>query len=55
MYVTGYKLSSGGYRMHSPNFPYLSTVYIGYSLEGMKKKFRKDHNLKYKHITWIIV
>ena len=44
-----------GYKMHAPVFPYLSTHYIGYSLEGMKKQYRRDHGLRYKHIEWIIV
>lgn len=55
MYVTGCKLSNGGYRMHSPEPPYQSTVYLGYTLEGMKRKYRRNHNLKYKHIIWVIV
>ena len=56
MYVTGcYNKEHGWYTMHSPKFPYTSNVYIGYTLEGMKKKYREDHNLKGKHIEWIIV
>ena len=56
MYVTGcYNKEHGWYTMHSPKFPYTSTVYIGYTLEGMKKKYREDHNLKGKYIEWIIV
>ena len=41
--------------MHAPEFPYLTTLYIGYSMEAMKKKYRQDHGLKYKRIEWIIV
>lgn len=52
--VTGWKTKQG-YKMHAPAFPYLTTHYIGYSLEGMKRKFRQDHGLRYKHIEWIIV
>ena len=52
--VTGCKTRQG-YRMHAPEFPYLSTYYIGYSLKGMKKQYRQDHSLRYKHIEWIIV
>ena len=56
MYVTGcYNKEHGWYTMHSPKFPYTSTVYIGYTLDKMKKKYREDHNLKGKHIEWIIV
>lgn len=56
MYVTGcYNKEHGWYTMHSPKFPYTSTVYIGYTLDRMKKKYREDHNLKGKHIEWIIV
>lgn len=54
IYVTGCK-TRNGYKMHSPEFPYKTTLYIGYTLEEMKKKFRQDHNLKYKRIEWIIV
>lgn len=53
--VTGCKTSRGDYRMHAPTFPYLTTIYIGYTLEGMKKQYRKDFNLKYKRIEWIII
>ena len=56
MIVTGcYIKSNGAYKMHSPQFPYTSTVYIGYTLEGMKRKYRQTHNLKYKRIKWIIL
>lgn len=55
MIVTGtYDRIHGYFRMHAPEFPYNSTTYIGYTLEGMKKKYREDNNLKYKHIEWII-
>lgn len=54
LYVTGCK-TKYGYKMQAPTFPYLSTQYIGYSLAQMKKKYREDHNLRYKHIEWIIV
>lgn len=54
LYVTGCK-TRYGYRMHAPTFPYTSTTYIGYTLKQMKKKYREDHGLKYKHIEWIIV
>jgi len=54
--VTGtYNKVNGYYKMHAPNFPYQTTVYIGYTLEGMKRKYRQDHNLKYKRIEWIII
>lgn len=57
MIITGsYNKTTGAYKMRSPEFPYDDTrVYIGYTLEGMKKQYRKDFNLKYKHIDWIIV
>lgn len=51
-----YNKNTGAYKMHSPLFPYDETrVYIGYSLKDMKRKYREDFNLKYKHIDWIIV
>lgn len=55
--ITGsYNKTTGAYKMHSPDFPYNDTrVYIGYSLTAMKKQYRKDFNLRYKHIDWIIV
>ena len=52
--VTGCKTRQG-YKMRAPTFPYLTTHYIGYALEGMKKTYRQDYDLKYKHIEWIIV
>ena len=52
--ITGSKTAQG-FRMHSPAFPYDSTHYIGYTLEQMKRKYRKDFNLQRKHIEWIIV
>ena len=52
--VTGCKTKLG-YKMHSPESPYLTTHYIGYSLEGMKRQYRQDHGLRYRHINWIIV
>ena len=56
MMVTGsYNRVNGHFKMHSPTFPYQSTVYIGYSLDGMKRKYRQDFNLKYKRIDWIIL
>lgn len=56
MIVTGYyNKVHGYYRMNSPTFPYDTTTYIGYSFKEMKQKYRKDHNLRYKHIEWIIV
>ena len=56
MIITGtYNKINGHYRMQSPKFPYFSTVYIGYSLDGMKRQYRKDNNLKYKHIEWLIL
>jgi len=56
MIVTGcYNKIRGYYTMHAPAFPYATTTYIGYSLAGMKKKYRQDHNLKGKHIEWIII
>ena len=54
MIVTGCKTRQG-YKMHAPAFPYLTTDYIGYALEGMKKKYRQDHGLRYRRIDWIIV
>lgn len=39
IYVTGCKTKLD-YKMRAPEFPYLTTHYIGYSLEGMKKKYR---------------
>lgn len=54
IYVTGCK-TRNGYKMHAPKFPYLSTVYIGYTRTQMQKQYRKDHGLKYKRIEWIIV
>lgn len=44
-----------GYKMHSPTYPYSTTHYIGYTLTAMKRKYRQDHGLQYKHIEWIIV
>ena len=52
--VTGWKTKLG-YKMHSPTYPYLTTHYIGYTLAGMKRQYRQDHGLKYRHIEWIIV
>ena len=52
--VTGWKTKQG-YKMHAPTFSYLTTHYIGYSLEGMKRQYRQDHGLQYKRIDWIIV
>ena len=52
--VTGCKTKMG-YKMHSPTYPYLTTHYIGYTLTAMKRKYRQDHGLQYKHIDWIIV
>ena len=54
MIVTGCKTRQG-YKMRAPESPYLTMHYIGYSLEGMKWKYRQYHGLRYKHITWIIV
>ena len=54
MIVTGCKTRQG-YKMHAPTFPYLTTHYIGYSLEGMKRKYRQDNGLKYRRIEWVIV
>lgn len=50
-----YNPETGAYKMHAPEFPYHTTVYIGYTLEGMKQKYRADHDLKYKRIEWIIL
>lgn len=55
-YITGtYNKKSNSYKMHAPDFPYNSTVYIGYTLEQMKNKYREDNNLKGKHLEWIIL
>lgn len=56
MIVSGsYSPVSGAYRMHAPEPPYSSIVYIGYTLKQMQRKYRQDFNLKYKHIDWIII
>lgn len=56
IYITGsYNKRLNSYKMHNYIFPYDSTTYMGYTLEQMKKKYRQDNNLKYKHIEWIIV
>ena len=52
--VTGWKTKQG-YKVRAPESPYWTTHYIGYSLEGMKRQYRQDHSLRYKHIDWIIV
>ena len=54
MIVTGCKTNLG-YKMRAPEFPYLTTHYIGYTLEGMKRKYRQDRGLRYRHIDWIIL
>ena len=54
MIVTGCKIKLG-YKMRAPESPYLTTHYIGYTLAAMKRKYRQDHGLQYKHIDWIIV
>lgn len=41
---------NGSYKMENPEFPYGYSVYMGYSLKAMKRKFRKDHKLERKHI-----
>lgn len=47
MIVTGwYNKVTGAYRMHAPEFPYLTTVYLGYTRKQMEQKYRKDHGLK---------
>lgn len=56
IYATGTKnKTNGNYKMHSPKFPYDSVVYVGYTEKEMKRKYRKDFNLEYKHIEWIIL
>lgn len=56
MMITGsYNKTTDSYRMHSPEFPYNATVYLGYTFEQMKKKYRQDFNLKGKRIEWVIV
>ena len=52
--VSGWKTKLG-YKMCAPESPYLTTHYIGYTLEGMKRKCRHDHGLRYRHIDWIIL
>lgn len=52
--VSGWKTKLG-YKMCAPESPYLTTHYVGYTLEGMQRQYRQDHGLRYKHITWIIV
>ena len=46
---------NGHFVMHAPEFPYDSTVYIGYTLKQMQKKYRENNNLQGKKIKWIIV
>ena len=59
IYVTGcYNKDHNYFRMHDRTLEehlITSTVYAGYSLEGMKKKYREDHGLEGKHINWVIV
>lgn len=56
MIITGsYSSKNNAYKMHEPMFPYKSTVYLGFTLEGMKRQYRIDNNLQKKHIEWIIV
>lgn len=56
MMVTGtYNKANGTYKMHSPNFPYDSIVYCGYTEKEMKKKYRETFNLQHKKIEWIIL
>ena len=43
------------FKMHSPEFPYTSKSYIGYTFDDMKKKYREDYKLKGKHINWLII
>ena len=52
--VTGWKTKQG-YKMRAPEPPYATMHYIGYTLEGMKRQYRQDYDLKYKRIEWIIV
>lgn len=54
IYATG-TYNNGTYTMQAPAFPYESTVYIGYTLEGMKRRYRAINGLKRKHIEWIIL
>lgn len=54
LYATG-TCTNGNYKMHAPTFPYETTVYVGYTLNEMKRKYRQDHGLKYKRIEWIIL
>lgn len=56
IYATGFKNKiNGNFKMKSPHYPYKQTVYIGYTEKQMKKQYRKDNQLKNKHIEWIIV
>lgn len=54
--VTGcYNKNRNTYRMHAPVFPYTAVTYMGYSLKEMQQLYRRDFNLKGKHIKWVIV
>lgn len=41
----------GAIRLQVSGHPHM--VYIGYSLNEAKKRYREKNDLKYKHITWM--
>lgn len=58
IYVTGcYNKDRNYFKMHDRTLDehlITSTIYSGYTLKGMQKKYREDHGLVGKRINWVI-
>lgn len=53
--ITGTKINATTFKMHAPEFPYTTVIFLGYTEREMKQRYRERYSLKGKHIEWIII